>query len=70
MFADDQVVECDGGRTDENAEGIDGKRFHIEDGWLAVRFSGTEPLLRIYAEAATSEMVNRLLDWTMEYLGV
>ncbi len=49
---------------------IDGKRFLIEDGWLAVRFSGTEPLLRIYAEAATPEMVTRLLDGAMAYLKV
>lgn len=49
---------------------IDGRRFHVEDGWLAVRFSGTEPLLRIYAEAATTELVNTLLDGAMAYLGV
>ena len=49
---------------------IDGKRFHIKDGWIAVRFSGTEPLLRIYAEAATPNMVNRLLDGVQEYLNV
>ena len=49
---------------------IDGKRFHVEDGWLAVRFSGTEPLLRIYAEAATPELVDTLLDGAMTHLGV
>ena len=49
---------------------IDGRRFHLEDGWLAVRFSGTEPLLRIYAEAATPELVTALLEGAMEYLGV
>jgi len=53
-----------------DTDSIDGKRFHVDDGWLAVRFSGTEPLLRIYAEAATQEMVNRLLDGAMKYLGV
>ena len=53
-----------------DTDSIDGKRFHVDNGWLAVRFSGTEPLLRIYAEAATQEMVNRLLDGAMEYLGV
>ena len=49
---------------------IDGRRFHVEDGWLAVRFSGTEPLLRIYAEAATPELVTALLEGAMEYLEV
>jgi phosphomannomutase len=53
-----------------DSDTIDGRRFHIEDGWLAVRFSGTEPLLRIYAEAANPEMVTRLLDGAMAYLEV
>ena len=53
-----------------DSDTIDGRRFHIEDGWLAVRFSGTEPLLRIYAEAATPEMVTKLLDGAMAYLEV
>ncbi len=58
------------GVTILDSDSIDGRRFHVADGWLAVRFSGTEPLLRIYAEAATPEMVNRLLDGAMEYLDV
>jgi len=53
-----------------NSDTIDGRRFHVEDGWLAVRFSGTEPLLRIYAEAATPEIVTKLLGGAMTYLGV
>ena len=53
-----------------DSDTIDGRRFHVDDGWLAVRFSGTEPLLRIYAEAATPEMVTKLLDGAMAYLEV
>lgn len=53
-----------------SSDAIDGKRFHVEDGWLAVRFSGTEPLLRIYAEAASPELVDTLLDGAMTHLGV
>jgi phosphomannomutase len=50
---------------------VDGKRFHLESGrWIAVRFSGTEPLLRIYAEAEDADMVERLLDATEELLGL
>jgi len=58
------------GVTILDSDSIDGRRFHVEDGWLAVRFSGTEPLLRIYAEAATEDMVTRLLDGAMAYLEV
>ena len=41
---------------------LDGFRFHLQGGaWVIVRFSGTEPLLRIYAEAETPERVQALL---------
>ena len=45
-------------------------RIIFEDAWLASRFSGTEPLLRIYAEAGRPETVEALLDAAVEYLGV
>lgn len=42
---------------------LDGFRFTFEDGaWLLIRASGTEPLLRIYAEADSMARVNRLLE--------
>ncbi len=49
---------------------IDGRRWILDDAWLLSRFSGTEPLLRIYAEAGRPEMVTALLDAATEYLGV
>ncbi len=52
------------------SDSIDGRRLHFEDGWLGIRFSGTEPLLRIYAEANSPDRVNGLLDAAVEYLGV
>ena len=40
-------------------ESTDGFRFLLDDGgWLLVRFSGTEPLLRVYAESKSIENVN------------
>lgn len=52
------------------SDSIDGRRLRFEDGWLAVRFSGTEPLLRIYAEAGSPDRVTGLLDAAQDYLGV
>ena len=52
------------------SDSIDGRRLKFDDGWLAVRFSGTEPLLRIYAEAGSAERVTSLLDSAQGYLGV
>jgi len=41
----------------------DGFRFMLEDGtWLLLRFSGTEPMLRIYAESDSLVRVDRLLQ--------
>ncbi len=49
----------------------DGYRFVLEGGyWLLVRFSGTEPLLRVYAEAESSGEVNRLLEEGRNLAGV
>ncbi|MGB3614855.1 MAG: hypothetical protein WBA10_13765, partial [Elainellaceae cyanobacterium] len=43
---------------------IDGYKFQLADGsWLLIRFSGTEPVLRLYSEAMSIEDVRRNLDW-------
>ena len=40
-----------------------GYKYTLEDGsWLLIRFSGTEPLLRIYTETRSAEAVPRLLE--------
>lgn len=50
---------------------LDGFRFTFDDGsWLLVRASGTEPLLRIYAETDSVERVNRLLEAGKKIAGV
>ncbi len=41
----------------------DGFRFILADNaWLLIRFSGTEPVLRIYAETDSPARVERLLE--------
>jgi phosphomannomutase len=52
------------GRKVVHINAIDGFKFRLEDdSWLLVRFSGTEPVLRLYCEAATPEIVNQTLAW-------
>jgi alpha-D-glucose phosphate-specific phosphoglucomutase len=42
---------------------IDGFRYTLADGtWLLIRFSGTEPLLRVYTESNSLQRVKRLLE--------
>jgi phosphomannomutase len=53
-----------------SSDEIDGRRLFFDNAWLASRFSGTEPLLRIYCEADSSQKVNQLLDAAAQYLGV
>jgi phosphomannomutase len=49
----------------------DGFRFRLQDGaWLLVRFSGTEPVVRIYAEAASPQRVQRLLAEGRKIAGI
>ena len=43
-------------------ETIDGFKLFVDGGWVLVRASGTEPLIRFYAEADTEEKVQALLD--------
>jgi phosphomannomutase len=49
----------------------DGFRFILEDNsWLLIRFSGTEPLLRIYAETDSPERAEHLLEIGKKIAGV
>ena len=48
----------------------DGVRFVLEGGgWALIRFSGTEPLLRLYAEAESPDAVRALLSAARELVG-
>lgn len=47
---------------------IDGYKFTLEDdSWLLVRFSGTEPVLRLYSEASNLEEVHKHLHWAKDW---
>ncbi len=46
-----------------NVSTLDGVKYYMADqGWLLIRPSGTEPVLRIYAEARSPEAVSALLS--------
>jgi phosphomannomutase len=59
-------------------EGLDGFKFFLEpvtaapangaEAWLLIRGSGTEPLLRVYCEAASPETVTGILDAAIDFI--
>ena len=50
---------------------MDGVKFYLEDdAWVLLRFSGTEPILRIFAEAESEDKAQALIDALLELLGL
>ncbi len=53
------------------ADTIDGFRFFLgRESWLLIRFSGTEPLVRVYAEAGSLKRARQLLDEGEKLVGL
>ncbi|HEU4478024.1 MAG TPA: phosphoglucomutase/phosphomannomutase family protein [Pyrinomonadaceae bacterium] len=58
-----------GGRRIERTNRLDGVKFIFSDGsWLLMRPSGTEPLVRIYAESESATDLEVLLEQGRKYL--
>jgi len=63
------LTEIDGHAV-ERIETLDGFKHRTDGGWLLVRPSGTEPVLRIYAEAETPEAARALVGDAVSQLGL
>ena len=49
----------------------DGFKFNLEDGgWLLIRFSGTEPIIRVYTETTHQDKVQDILDDGLRIAGL
>ncbi|MBC8044060.1 MAG: phosphoglucomutase/phosphomannomutase family protein, partial [Rhizobacter sp.] len=55
-----------GGMKVEKFENLDGYKYFFEGGWLLIRPSGTEPVLRLYSEADSEEKVKAALKFASE----
>jgi len=56
-----------GGEKVQDVMTIDGVKYIMgDDSWLLIRPSGTEPVLRVYAEGRSPEMVAALLGFGEE----
>ena len=49
-----------------NISTIDGVKIDHKEGWVHIRKSNTEPIVRIYTEAHTLEEAERLADWAKQ----
>ena len=50
---------------------VDGYQFKLEDGgWLLIRFSGTEPIMRVYCETTHQDKVKAILDDGLKIAGL
>lgn len=69
-FAKLSLTEFNGHKVAEHNT-MDGHHFLFDDdSWLLFRMSGTEPLVRIYAEASDFEKVDKMLEQGRKMLGV
>ena len=58
-------------QTLRSRDTADGTRFVFESGaWVVARMAGTEPLVRVYAEAPSQVVANDLVSWLRTSLGV
>jgi phosphomannomutase len=56
------------GKAVIDCQTIDGYKFRLADNsWLMIRFSGTEPVLRLYCEAPTLDQVHQTLAWAKDW---
>ena len=63
----DQAPDALAGETVEQVDTLDGVKYLLaDDSWLLIRPSGTEPVLRVYAEGREPEMVEALLAYGEE----
>jgi len=50
---------------------VDGFQFKLEDGgWLLIRFSGTEPIMRVYCETTRKDKVKAILNDGLKLAGI
>jgi phosphomannomutase len=60
-----------GGLKVTGLDTTDGYKFNLEDGgWLLIRFSGTEPIIRVYCETTKQDRVASILDDGLRIAGI
>ena len=70
-LAESAAPEQIGGLKVTGVNRTDGHKFELEDGgWLLVRFSGTEPVVRVYCETTDEKRVDPILADGLAIVGL
>ncbi len=60
-----------GGLTVAQIGAADGFKFHFDGGgWMLIRFSGTEPIIRVYCEVLQADRVKPVLEDGLRLAGL
>jgi phosphomannomutase len=60
-----------GGLKVTSLDTTDGYKFNLEDGgWMLIRFSGTEPIMRVYCETTHQDKVKDILNDGLRIAGI
>ena len=54
----------------EKVSYLDGCKVYFENGWIIVRFSGTEPRVRVFAERDTLRNADKLVEIMANFVGL
>jgi phosphomannomutase len=67
----DAAPKAIGGLRVTGKNTLDGTKFILEDGgWALIRFSGTEPIVRVYCETTQPDRVQPILQDGLRILGL
>lgn len=64
------MLQTIGGRSVSHVWDLDGYKHFVPTGWLLVRASGTEPVLRVYSEGNTPAEATSLVEDAATAMGL
>lgn len=70
LEADDLLEKLEDQFSDRPLDTTDGVKIEFDEGWVHFRKSNTEPIVRVYAEAATSDIARELSKQVVGQIGV
>ena len=71
QFLKDPKISTFLGKKITKLDKTDGLKINLENGdWIALRLSGTEPLIRFYSESSNQKQLDSMLNEILKKLGI